>query len=207
VTEDMPQPAAEAEPQRRRGIRALGLSYGLPVLLFAIIAGAMGYGLYYLDPRSLPSALIDEPVPEFDLPPLPGHRFGLRSEDLTGRVALVNVFASWCAPCRIEHPLLMDIARGHGEELKIYGIAYKDKPADTMAWLERLGDPYNAVGVDLNGRVAIDFGVYGVPETYLIRPDGTIAYRHVGVLTEHDWHRILAPMVKALQRQSPRGGS
>lgn len=199
--------AQAEETATKPGLRALGLSYGLPILLFAIIAGAMGYGLYFLDPRSLPSAMIDEPVPRFELPPLPGSRHGLSSEDLSGHVALVNVFASWCAPCRIEHPLFMEIARSHGEELKIYGIAYKDKPDDTLAWLKRLGDPYNAVGMDQSGRVAIDFGVYGVPETYLIRPDGTIAYRHVGVLSEQDWNRTLAPMVKALTRQSPRGGS
>lgn len=193
-------------PPPRRGARYWGLTYGLPVLVFAIIAVAMGYGLLYLDPRHLPSAQIDEPVPQFDLPALPDRRNGLRTEDLMGRVSLVNVFASWCAPCRIEHPLLMDIAREYGEELKIWGIAYKDKPEDTLAWLDRLGDPYNSIGVDLNGRTSIDFGVYGVPETYLVRPDGTIAYRHVGPLTEQEWNRVLAPMVKTLQRQARRDG-
>ncbi|MEQ8347409.1 MAG: DsbE family thiol:disulfide interchange protein [Sneathiellaceae bacterium] len=200
--------AGEAAPDgvTRRGLGRLLLTYGLPALVFAVIAAAMGYGLLYLDPRRLPSAMIDKPAPDFALPSLPDRRNGLDSEQLKGQVSLVNVFASWCAPCKVEHPVLMRIAGSYDENLKIYGIAYKDKPADTVAWLEKLGDPYNAIGVDQDGRVAIDFGVYGVPETYLIRPDGSIAYRHVGPLSEQDWSRVIAPMVKTLQRQAHRRG-
>ncbi len=197
------QASAEEAPPRRRFL----VTYGLPALVFAIIAAAMGYGLLYLDPRSLPSALIDKPVPDFSLPPLPDRRRGLDSDDLHGQVSIVNVFASWCAPCKVEHPVLMQIAADYEEDVKIFGIAYKDRPTDTVEWLEGLGDPYNAIGVDRTGRVSIDFGVYGVPETYIVRPDGSIAYRHVGPITLQDWNRVIAPMVKTLQREAYRQGS
>ncbi|MFC3227115.1 DsbE family thiol:disulfide interchange protein [Marinibaculum pumilum] len=196
------EPAEEARPRRR-----FLVTYGLPALVFAVIAAAMGYGLLYLDPRSLPSALIDKPVPDFSLPPLPDRRRGLDSDDLHGQVSIVNVFASWCAPCKVEHPVLMQIAADYEEDVKIFGIAYKDRPADTVKWLEELGDPYNAIGVDRTGRVSIDFGVYGVPETYVVRPDGSIAYRHVGPITQQDWNRVIAPLVKTLQREAYRQGS
>ena len=145
----------------------------LPVLFFGGVAAYFAAGLTR-DPRVLPSALIDKAAPEFSLPPLAG-KPGLARGDLLGKVTLLNFWASWCAPCRIEHPLLMRIAR----EVPLVGIAYKDKPEDSIRFLDQLGDPFRAVGVDHDGRVAIEFGLYGVPETYVTDGAGKIRYLHV----------------------------
>src|SRR5579859_6161796 len=140
------------------------LIYLLPVLVFVAITAYFFRGLQR-DPSLLPSALIDKPAPQFDLPGL-GAKPGLASGDLAGHVVLVNFFASWCVPCRVEHPLLMRLATE--EKLPLYGIAYKDKPENTQHLLAQTGDPYRQIGVDADGRTGIDFGVYGVPETYVI---------------------------------------
>ncbi|MFN4091002.1 MAG: DsbE family thiol:disulfide interchange protein [Alphaproteobacteria bacterium] len=176
------------------------LAFFLPVLLFLGVAGYLLVGLW-LEPQRLPSALIDRPAPDFALPPLegrsaPGAENGFGTADLqSGRTSLVNVFASWCLPCRAEHPILVDLSETTG--VPIYGINYKDDPATAAKWLHDLGDPFAAVGADQDGRVAIDWGVYGVPETFVVDGAGTIRYRYAGPLTPEIVRRELLPALKA----------
>ena len=173
----------------------------LPAAIFAAVAVAFAVGLT-LDSQRLPSALIDQPVPQFELPPIAAiddgdpYGGGFSSRNLGGGVALVNVFASWCMPCRVEHPQLMSLARDHG--VSIFGINQKDKPEDARAWLERHGDPYRAIGADNDGRVSIDWGVYGVPETFVVDAEGRIRYRHVGPIMERDLTGTLLSMTAEL---------
>ena len=175
------------------------LVYIIPLVLFATVAAAFGVGLT-LKPNVVPSALIDKPVPEFTLAGLPGDGVesgkGFSSADLTGRVSIVNVFASWCFPCRVEHPLLMRLARN--ARVRIFGLNYKDRPGDARAWLKELGNPYHRIGVDRDGRIAIDWGVYGVPETFIIDAEGRIRYKHVGPITPRDLDEIIQPIVERL---------
>jgi cytochrome c biogenesis protein CcmG, thiol:disulfide interchange protein DsbE len=167
----------------------------LPVLIFVGVGIGLAVGLTR-DPSTLPSPLIDKPVPTFELPSLAGRAGpGFSSADLEGRVSLVNVFASWCVPCRVEHPLLMALAE---DGVAIYGIDYKD-PADKAAgWLAELGDPYRAIGADQDGRVAIDWGVYGVPETFVVDREGRIRHRHVGPLQPRDIEETIRPLLAEL---------
>jgi len=174
------------------------LLFLLPVALFALVAG---YFLATLregrDPSLVPSPMIDRPAPALDLPGLAAGDPGLHSADLADKVALVNFFASWCLPCRVEHPLLAALAaRG----VPVYGVLYKDKPAAALAWLGELGNPYAAIGDDPAGRVGIDFGVYGVPETYLIDRAGRVRYKQVGPLDQPTIDHVLLPMIEALGR-------
>src|SRR5215472_1198628 len=159
------------------------LLFLLPAGLFGLLIVAFAVGLRH-DPHLLPSALIDRPAPDFALPGLFEGAEGLTRKDLDGRVTLVNFFASWCAPCREEHKELLALSRVSGAGLD--GIAYKDKPEDSRRFLQGLGNPFGRVGVDRDGSTAIDFGVYGVPETYLVDATGHIRYRHVGPLTAAD---------------------
>ena len=172
------------------------LLFILPALLFAGLAAYLALGLTK-DPHVLPSALIDKPAPEFSLPGLGGKQ-GVAKADFAGKVTLVNFFASWCAPCRVEHPLLMRLA----EEGKVtlWGVAYKDRPEDSQKFLSQLGDPYQRIAVDRDGRVAIDFGVYGVPETYVIDREGRIRFRQVGPISPADWDQKLAPLLRQLAK-------
>jgi cytochrome c biogenesis protein CcmG/thiol:disulfide interchange protein DsbE len=172
------------------------LAFVIPALLFAVLLAAFAMGLNH-DPHLLPSALINRPAPDFALPPLYDNAPGLSRKDLEGGVRLVNFFASWCLPCRDEQPELMRLAQDRG--LAIEGIAYKDRPEDARRFLERLGDPFRRVGVDRDGRTAIDFGVYGVPETYLIDAAGHIRYRHVGPLSATDVEREILPRIAQLE--------
>jgi cytochrome c biogenesis protein CcmG, thiol:disulfide interchange protein DsbE len=170
--------------------------YLLPIVLFLLLAGYFALALRPgRDPSRLPSALIDQPAPGFNLAALDGGQ-GLSRDSLGGEVALVNFFASWCVPCRSEHPLLMRLAQQ--EHLPLYGIAYKDKPENAARFLAQLGDPYRRIGLDESGRTGIDFGVYGVPETYLIDKQGHVRYRHVGPLTAEAIEHEILPRVKAL---------
>jgi cytochrome c biogenesis protein CcmG, thiol:disulfide interchange protein DsbE len=170
--------------------------YLLPAAVFLVVAGYFALALQSgRDPSLLPSALIDKPAPNFTLAGFDG-KDGLSRDALKGRVALVNFFASWCVPCRAEAPLLMRLAAE--EHVPLYGIAYKDKPEDARRYLEQFGDPYRRVGLDENGRTAIDFGVYGVPETYLIDRNGHIRYRFVGPLTAEAVKTELEPRLKRL---------
>jgi len=174
------------------------LRYLVPIAIFAALILTFGYGLYQ-DPRTIPSALIGQPVPTFSLPPVKGRTLGLSSADLVGEVSLVNVFASWCVECRVEHPLLLRLKAGG--IVPIDGIDYKDSPDDAARWLNTFGDPYTRTGADLNGRVAIDWGVYGVPETFVITKDGRIAYKQIGPLSSESLEGKILPLVKRLQRQ------
>jgi cytochrome c biogenesis protein CcmG, thiol:disulfide interchange protein DsbE len=189
MTEATPQP-----PARRLGP-------ALPLLLFALLAALFWYALQSGDPSRLPSALIGKPVPAFDLPPLDGLLAdgapvpGFAAADLAqGEPTIVNVFASWCLECQVEHPLLLALGRQPG--VRLFGIDYKDDPASARRFLGRHGNPYARVGADPSGRVAIDFGVYGVPETYVVAGDGTIAYRHVGPLTEAAIKDKILPLLR-----------
>ncbi len=175
------------------------LVYIIPLVVFVTVATAFGVGLT-LKPNIVPSALIDKPVPEFTLAGLPGPGVelaeGFSSADLRGRVSIVNVFASWCFPCRVEHPLLMRLARN--PKVRIFGLNYKDRPEDARAWLKELGNPYHRIGVDRDGRIAIDWGVYGVPETFIIDAGGRIRYKHVGPIMPSDLDEIIVPIIERL---------
>lgn len=151
------------------------------------------------DPEFTPSMLIDRPAPAFSLPPISGRDKGLSSADLQGRVTLLNVFASWCAPCEIEHPMLMRIRREGGP--RILGLNWKDRPGAGANWLARLGDPYERIGDDAQGRVAIEFGVTGAPETFVVDKAGRVRHRHVGPITAEIWARELKPIIEALEAE------
>ncbi|KRS10292.1 Thiol:disulfide interchange protein CycY precursor (plasmid) [Roseovarius sp. THAF27] len=185
-----------ADPVSRRSISGFVL---VPLIAFALMV-LFGWGLFR-GGDDLPSALLGNPVPDFALPPVLGREEGLSTQDLIGHVSLVNAFASWCVPCRAEHPLFMELnATG---EVPLYGINYKDPPDQARAWLDELGDPYARIGADINGRAGIEWGVYGVPETYVIA-DGTIAYRHVGPITRSILEETLLPIVRDLNTQSAK---
>lgn len=169
----------------------------LPLVLFGALTLVLGVGLF-LNPREIPSPLIGRHVPAFDLPPVKGRTLGLASRDLKGEVALVNVFASWCVACREEHPVLVELARRH--VVPIHGLNYKDSPDDAARWLDQWGDPYTRTGADVDGRVGIDWGVYGVPETFVVGPDGRIAYKHIGPMTPEFVRNKLLPMIEGLRR-------
>ncbi len=164
-----------------------------PVLLFAIIAIALGIGLT-MNPREIPSVLIGSPVPIFDLPPVKGRDDRLSSDNLTGQISLVNVFASWCAECRTEHPFLMSISKKN--LIPIHGLNYKDNPDDAQKWLNTLGDPFTRTGADRNGSVAMDWGVYGVPETFLVDETGEIIFKHIGALTQDTFEEKILPIIQ-----------
>ncbi|WP_297780364.1 DsbE family thiol:disulfide interchange protein [uncultured Roseovarius sp.] len=168
----------------------------IPVVAFVGLGFAFVWGLTRA-PGTIPSTMVGKLVPEFVLPPVQGRVLGLSSYDLHGEVSLVNVFASWCTACRQEHPLFMDIAQQG--RVPVHGLNYKDRPADAAAWLDTLGDPYGRTGADLNGRVAIEWGVYGVPETYVVGADGRIAYKHVGPVTESILKETVLPLVDRLR--------
>ena len=174
-----------------------GWLYLLPVALFALLAIGF-YGGLETDTTVLPSALIDQPVPDFSLPPLAGGgEIGFSSGDLPGKVSLVNVFASWCAPCRAEHKVLNALAKS--QRVPIYGINYKDRTEAARAWLAELGNPYTRIGAD-SGRVGIEWGVYGVPETFVVDRQGRIRYKHVGPLTQADLDRKILPLIAKLEK-------
>lgn len=157
------------------------LLYLTPVVVFVALVAIFGWGLDR-DPREIPSTMIGKPVPQFNLPPVKGRSLRLSNADLKGKVSLVNVFASWCVACREEHPLLLKL-KADGA-VPVHGLGYKDPPDDAARWLNTFGDPYTRTGADLNGRVGIDWGVYGVPEIFVIGKDGRIAYKHIGPLTQ-----------------------
>ena len=168
-----------------------------PVAAFAGLIAVLAIGLT-LNPREIPSPLIGKPVPRFALPPVRGRTLGLSSADLNGEVSLVNVFASWCVACKEEHPVLMQMKREG--VVAIHGINYKDQPGDAQKWLDELGDPYTRTGADISGRVSIDWGVYGVPETFVIDRGGRIAYKHIGAVTPEFVEETLKPLIGKLRR-------
>ena len=170
----------------------------IPLVLFAALAGVFLLNIDK-DASVVPSVLIDKPAPEFSLPPLPGREQGLSRADLTkGEVSVLNVFASWCIPGRAEHPLIKRLSRE--ANVPVYGLNYKEKaPEDGVKWLDELGDPYAAVGMDLSGRTGIDFGVYGVPETFIIDGNGQIRYKHVGPVTVEVLEKVLLPKIAEIK--------
>lgn len=169
----------------------------IPIAVFVVIAGFLLVGLG-LDPREVPSPLIGRPAPSFSLPRLhePGQTFGVA--DMKGQVWLLNVWASWCVACRTEHPLLIEFARQ--KLVPIVGLNYKDKPEEAKAWLAQLGDPYSISVMDRDGRVGIDFGVYGVPETFVIDKTGLIRYKQIGPVTAQSLEQTILPLLRELQK-------
>ncbi len=173
------------------------LIYLVPTFLFIGITIFLGIGLK-LNPREVPSPLIGKPIPEFELPPVKGRALGLASTNFIKEVSLVNVFASWCVACQQEHPLLMRLSLTGAVD--IHGLNYKDTPDDAAQWLDALGDPYTRTGSDQDGRVAIEWGVYGVPETFVVGRDGQIAYKHIGPITQEDLDKTILPLVERLKQ-------
>jgi len=173
------------------------LIFLLPVTAFLGLAVAFEYGLGR-DPSVIPSVLIGKPVPEFSLPPVKGRALGLSSVDLDGEVSLVNVFASWCTACRYEHPFFMQLKEQ--AIVPIHGINYKDKPDAAANWLDTMGDPYTRTGADLDGRVSIDWGVYGVPETFVVDRQGRIAFKRVGPIYEQILADTILPLIEQLKK-------
>jgi cytochrome c biogenesis protein CcmG, thiol:disulfide interchange protein DsbE len=172
-----------------------------PLIGFAVLVAAFAARLGS-DPNIVPSPLIGKPVPEFDLPPVKGRLLGLASADLKGEVSLVNVFASWCVPCREEHPVLLQLKSAG--TVPIHGLNYKDRPDDAAKWLDTVGDPYTRTGADINGRVGIDFGVYGVPETFVIDAAGRIAFKQIGAITPETLAGTILPLVAKLRADGAR---
>ena len=170
----------------------------IPLAIAALLFAALYWGLWNKDDR-LPSTLIGRSVPDFALPPIEGRDNGLSSEDLRGQVSIVNVWASWCVPCRVEMPLLVELAQTG--TVPIHGINYKDAPDAALGFLAELGDPYTRTGADRNGRVSIDWGVYGLPETFVIDGEGRIAYKHVGALDRRALEDEILPVVRRLQAE------
>ena len=172
----------------------------LPLLFFAGLAGLFYVGLFAGDPSRIPSALVGRPAPALDLPPIPGLQAagapvpGLADAELRGHVSLVNVWASWCGPCRDEHPVLMRLAQDN--RIRVLGLNYKDQPENARRFLGVHGNPFAAIGMDASGRAAIDWGVYGVPETFVVGPDGRILYKHVGPLTDQSVRDVLGPVIE-----------
>ncbi|CDN93136.1 DsbE family thiol:disulfide interchange protein [Agrobacterium tumefaciens] len=173
----------------------------LPLLLFggfALVAGKMLYDqdVNGLDISAIPSALIGTKAPSLSLPPLEGSNLpALTDAAISGKLTLVNVFASWCIPCRQEHPLLQELAKD--SRITVVGINYKDKQDNALRFLGELGNPFAAIGVDPNGKAAIDWGVYGIPESYLVGADGTILYKKVGPFDARSVERDLLPAITA----------
>jgi cytochrome c biogenesis protein CcmG/thiol:disulfide interchange protein DsbE len=171
----------------------------LPLIAFLILVGFLTKGLF-LHPHEVPSPLIDKPAPAFSLPRLDQPAKQFSPADMKGKVWLFNVWASWCESCKDEHPVLLDLAGQH--QVPIYGLDYKDTPADAKAWLNEAGNPYTLVAQDADGRVGINYGVYGVPETYVIDKQGIIRYKLIGPMTMENLKGIILPMVHKLEQQS-----
>jgi cytochrome c biogenesis protein CcmG/thiol:disulfide interchange protein DsbE len=150
------------------------------------------------DPLVIPTVLLDTPVPEFNLAPLPGLGEALTTADLKGKVSLVNIWGSWCAACTVEHPLLMEIAKSG--ELPIYGIAWRDKPDRSIAWLEKYGNPYTKIGQDPNSLAAIGLGVVAAPESFIIDKEGIIRYKVPGIITRQEWREKIQPLIAQLNK-------
>ncbi len=168
----------------------------IPLVILVAVIGALGIGLTN-DPRSIPSTLIDQPLPVFDLEPISKDIDGLASHELQGHVSMVNIFASWCPPCRIEHPTWMQLSRS--DAVPIYGVDWKDKPEDGAKWLSDFGNPYSKVGSDYNGRLGLDLGITGAPETFVIDKTGRIRYKYVGPITLDVWRNEIKPLVDQLE--------
>ncbi len=169
----------------------------LPLGIFFVLVGFLAVGLR-LDPREVPSPLIDKPAPQFSLPRLDNPQQMFSPKDMLGQVWLLNVWASWCSACREEHPVLLELTKSG--VVPLYGIDYKDTREEAQQWLkDGGGDPYRATGMDISGRVGIDYGVYGVPETYLIDKAGIIRYKRIGPVTIEVLRDKMLPLIRELQ--------
>ena len=175
------------------------LRYLIPLVIFVVLAVFLAIGLTR-DPHELKSVLINKPAPTFRVPQLKASDKTISNEDMRGKVWLLNVWASWCVACREEHPYLIEYAKSG--VVPIYGLNYKDRREDALATLDELGDPYLVSAVDLDGRVGIDFGVYGAPETYVIDQGGTIRFKYVGPMMPDVWKDKILPVVQELNRQA-----
>lgn len=173
------------------------LRFLVPLGIFAALVAFLWVGLGK-DPSLVPSPLIGKPAPAFRVAQLHDANSQIGNADMLGKVWLLNVWASWCASCRQEHPLFMELARAR--LVPIYGLNYKDKREDGVNWLSQLGDPYVVSAFDVDGRVGIDYGVYGVPETYVIDRQGIIRYKHVGPVTMEALQAKILPLVKELEK-------
>ena len=172
------------------------LKYLLPLGIFLVLAGFLAAGLK-LDPREVPSPLINKPAPAFSLPQLADASKKFSPEEMRGQVWLLNVWSSWCSACREEHPVLMDMVSGG--QIPLVGLDYKDTDAEGSAVLAQAGNPYKTVATDADGRVGIDYGVYGVPETYVIDKAGIIRYKQIGPITDEVLRDKIIPLIKGLQ--------
>jgi len=167
----------------------------IPIGLFIVLAVLLVRGLF-LDPHKIPSPLVGKPLPAFRLPSLENPKKIIGNQDLRNRVVVINVWASWCVTCKQEHPVLMDLARRN--IAPIIGLNYKDPPRDAIAVLKKDGNPYEVSLMDSDGRTGIDWGVYGVPETFILDKDGIIRYKHIGAITQADVEQKLLPLIKNL---------
>ncbi len=174
----------------------------LPVLVFLALAAVIAdYMLSERDPRLLPSTLIDKPAPQFSLPAIEGFAKqapGLSTKDLPGKVTVINFFASWCVPCRVEHPQIVALARD--KEIQVFGINYKNQAKNAIVWLTRYRSPYARIGADLDGRVGIEFGVYGMPETFILDRTGRIRFKHVGAILPRHMKETILPVIRELKK-------
>jgi cytochrome c biogenesis protein CcmG/thiol:disulfide interchange protein DsbE len=171
--------------------------FAIPLVLFILLVAFLAIGLRH-DPHEVPSPLINKPAPAFQLSQLKDPAKSFSAADMRGKVWLLNVWASWCVTCREEHPLLIQYARSGA--LPIYGLDYKDNRDDALSWLGELGDPYVLSVSDTDGRVGIDYGVYGAPETYLIDRDGVIRFKQIGPVTPDVWQKTILPLAQQLNK-------
>ena len=179
------------------------LRWSIPLALFVGLLVFLAIGLTR-DPREVPSPLVGKPAPAFTLARLDQPEQRLGTADMRGKVWLLNVWASWCVSCRVEHPLLLELARTGA--VPVIGLDYKDKAEDGKAWLAQRGDPYSASVMDADGRVGIDWGVYGVPETFVVDKQGIIRYKHIGPVTAEALQQKILPLVRDLEREDTRAG-
>ena len=169
--------------------------YLIPLIVFVVMVGFLAVGLG-LNPREVPSPLINKPAPSFTLPVLSAPDKSISLQDLRGKVWVLNVWASWCVACRVEHPLFVEFAKTGA--VPIYGLNYKDKREDALRWLANFGNPYQQSLFDSEGLVGIDFGVYGVPETFVIDKEGVIRLKHIGPVTPEVLQGMILPLIKKL---------
>jgi len=179
------------------------LRWSIPLAVFVGLLVFLAIGLTH-DPREVPSPLVGKPAPAFALARLDRPEQQVGTADMRGKVWLLNVWASWCVSCREEHPLLLELARTGG--VPVVGLDYKDKPEDGKAWLAQRGDPYHVSVMDADGRVGIDWGVYGVPETFVVDKQGIIRYKHIGPVTAEALQQKILPLVRNLEREDARAG-
>ncbi len=185
-------------PEIAQQTRKPGLSAFIPVGIFALVILFLGIGLTK-DPHKLPSTMIDRPMPDFQLDAIAPGIPVLTNQDLKQNISLVNIFGSWCASCLTEHPTLMRLQREN--VIDIYGVDWRDTPEKGRAWLEQHGNPYTKVGVDADSKLAIDLGVTGAPETFVVDADGRIRYKHIGPITEDVWRDVFVPLLSNLEAE------